>query len=80
LNESILEVGQGQWKVEKLKKKSILLSECYVIAATKRNDTFFIVEINTKESTMFICSTQKEVEDWMSVCIVNGAHSSHFSV
>lgn len=63
----------------KTKKKLIDLPGCYVSVDTKKYDSWIIVDTQTKEVCYFKCKNLKDVEDWITVCIANGASSYHFS-
>lgn len=72
----ICEVSQGKLKT---KKKAFLLSQCYITVDTTKNDIWIIMEIDSKEVSFIKCKNIKEVEEWLSTCVANGAISSYFS-
>lgn len=72
----ICEVSNGKLKT---KKKAFPLSQCYVTVDTTKLDVWIIMEIDSKEVSYIKCKNIKEVEEWLSTCVVNGAFSSYFS-
>jgi hypothetical protein len=61
------------------KKRTFKLSECHVTADARRPDHWLLLELVTKTIVTMQVGSLKEVEEWLAVCVANGASSHHFA-